>query len=89
MIAGTAWGYRLRLKGNRALDVDCTDVSNTEDFVRRVAQTCSVGACSSPGSSPIAACRTRQGIPSRPWIVTMDPAPSAIVTAARTHALAL
>lgn len=50
------WGYRLRLKGNHALDVGCAEVTCTGDFAggsHKALQ--AVHACSSPGSRPLSA----------------------------------
>lgn len=67
------WGYRLRLKGNHALDIGCADVTGTGDFAGGSHNASHAErACSNPGSRPIWACCTRQGIPSRgssPWTV--------------------
>jgi len=71
------WGYRLRLKGNHALDIGCADVTCTGDFARGVTQRYAMGA-------RLFTCgvETNLGVlheagHAEPWIVAMDCSPNA------------
>lgn len=74
------WGYRLRLKGNHALDVGCADVTCTGDFARGVGQRFALGArlFESAVETNIGVLH-EPGHP-EPWIVAMDctPTPAAV-----------
>jgi hypothetical protein len=71
------WGYRLRLKGNHALDVGCADVTCTGDFARGVAQRFAVGArlFESVIETNLGVLH-EPGHP-EPWIVAMECVPTA------------
>lgn len=71
------WGYRLRLKGNHALDIGCAEVTSTGDFARGVTQRFARGArLFESGIETNLGVLHEAGHP-EPWIVAMDCVPSA------------
>jgi hypothetical protein len=71
------WGYRLRLKGNHALDVGRADVTCTGDFARGVSQRFAVGArLFESGIETNIGVLHEPGHP-EPWIVAMECVPTA------------
>lgn len=79
------WGYRLRLKGNHAVDIRCAEVTSTGAFARWVEQRFAVGArLFEAGIETNIGVLHEAGHP-EPWIVAMDCRPSA--TAVRDDGL--
>ena len=72
-----AWGYRLRLKGNHALDVGCADAISTGDFARGFEQRFAMGArLFESGIETNIGMLHEPGHP-EPWIVAMECVPTA------------
>lgn len=72
-----SWSYRLRLKGNHALDVGCADVTCTGDFARGVTQRYAVGVRLFASGVETNLGVLHEAGHDEPWIVAMDCRPHA------------
>lgn len=71
------WGYRLRLKGNHALDIGSADVTSTGDFAHGVEQRFATGARLFESAVETNIGVLHEAGHPEPWIVAMDCAPTA------------
>ena len=71
------WGYRLRLKGNHALDIGCAEVTSTAEFARGFKQRYAVKARLFESGIETNIGVLHESGHAEPWIVAMDCVPNA------------